>query len=328
MILASEPQTMSKRINEGEENFQANESITSSRSTINASCGTLYTCNSDPRLQLTSSAEPDVARSLARSDRLETHKSDIGARTISVTVTVRELGKGTESDESTSSSPVLTPSSSTASLRSLYEKNLRAWNLDIDISDPTSAMLSSGDLTGAVMSKCSPLEESGSDKNEDIIVPPRRTTGLNDSNDITTARSQDDHSKMEYLLPLSRQNTGSAMAYWSPDEEVRMARSRFGRYGVGCRTKQMDIQRPTSRVSPVVVQTISRPCKIQIDLKETNSVVEESVPWWKWLLYSLTKICPARIDMAKSEVEMVIRNIPGSFEDPSISEVRAKAPSS
>jgi hypothetical protein len=326
MILLSKPQTISNEISE-EENFQSNnESITSSRSTSNASCGSLYTYGSDPRPQQNPSAESDIARSVARLGSHESHKSDIDASPIFVRVTVRELGQGIESDESTSSSLVLTPSSSTASLKSLGEETSKECKLAIDTSASTPAMPSSEDLSSAVTSNCCAQDQFEGDRAEDdMIVPWWRTAALKDSNDITTARHQQaDHSKMEYPVPLSGPNLGRAMVYWSPDDEIRMARSRFGRYGQKCRTKQRDIQRATSKISPVVVEAISKPCKIQIDLKDTTSEVKESVPWWKWLVSSLTKICPARIDVSECEEEMVIRNIPGSFEEPNMGEVTAR----
>jgi hypothetical protein len=325
MIPLSKPQTISNKIGD-EENFQSNnESIASSRSASNASCGSLYICGSDPKLQLNSSVEPDVARSVARLESHESHKSDIDANSILVRVTVRELGEGIESDESTNSSPVLTPSSSTASLKFLGEETPQACKLAIDTSASTPAMPSSEDLTSTVTSNCCAQDQFEGNKAEDErIVPWWRTATLKDSNDITTARQQVDHSKMEYPVPLNGPNLGRVMVYWSPDDEIRMARSRFGRYGQKCRTKQMDIQRATSKISPVVVEAISKPCKIQIDLKDTTSEVKESVPWWKWLVSSLMKICPARIDVSECEEEMVIRNIPGSFEEPTMGEVTAR----
>ncbi|KIM98981.1 hypothetical protein OIDMADRAFT_146651 [Oidiodendron maius Zn] len=291
------PQTSSKRNGRSEVNFQSSGYTASIRSTSNVLAGLHYTTGMNYGRQLHSSAVPDVAQSLSRLGSLEAHDLGIGLGQTPVRVAIRDLAEWAESDESTTVSPVLTPSSSTTSFRSLCEDTPHEFKSAVDFGAPTLEISSIRDKAVAVMSQNIVQNGSVVDSIEDdIATEPWRADTLKESNDITDANRQADNPKMECPLKRSRQNMGRQALYWSADEEIRIARSRFGRYGKKCRMRQMDAPRATHDVPPVVVQSAPDVCKIQIGLKETSPEPKEKMPWWSWLTSSITKICPARIE--------------------------------
>lgn len=304
MIKPLKPQTSSKRNGRSEENSQSGGYTASIRSTSSVlarlhdvSAGLHSTTGMKYGRQPHSSAEPDVAQSLSRLGSLEAHDLGIGLGQTPIRVVIRDLAEWAESDESTTASPVLTPSSSTTSFRSFCEDTPNEFKSAVDFGAPTLEVSSIRDKTVPVMSQNIVQDGSVVDSIEDdTATTPWRADTLKESNDITDANRQADNLKMECPLKRRRQNMGRQALYWSADEEIRIARSRFGRYGKKCRMRQTDAPRATHDLPPVVVQSAPDVCKIQIGLKETSPEPKEKMTWWSWLTSSITQICPARID--------------------------------
>jgi hypothetical protein len=296
--------------------------------TINASTSTIVvgmdstsrTSSSPPPLSF---PEADIAGSPAPLDRLEYYNGEMDLSNTLVRVTIRDIGELSESEESLCSSPVLTPSSSTTSLRSLSGEAELPLKLPINYSVSTlriSSSLESQDTT----SQCPGRAEPGRVKDEENVMDPiRRKVPDQGPNPHTEDSNQPTRDMdIESLFQRKRPNIGScgtrslAVHHWNPVDEIRKAQSRFKRYGKETPVMQTDIQRGIIRVRPVAVDARENLCKIRVKGKETAETRPESkgeIAWWKWLASSLTKMCLGRTEGTDEDVAM--QNMPGAFEE-------------
>jgi hypothetical protein len=316
--------------------IESDECIALSDPTSNESSGIDHTpCfSSGPPWQLV--AEADIAESAARSCLFQSQVSETFPCNISIRFTVRDLGECPESEESACTSPVLTPSSSTMSLKSLCDEAELPGNLYTDYSIPAleiSPSLDVPDAEIAGLSLCTTHDDIGLDNNEDNAIDFAEqmvaTHGLNIEE--ATVNRRTNCLNMRSLFQQKQRNNGTRKSHshgnlhWSPDDEIRKAQSRFRRYGKAIPMTQLDAQGAALRAHPVAFGTKSNLGQIQIDLKKMSHETREKESWRVWLVSLLPKICLASTEDNKCK-DRVSRNIPGHFEESEVEEIARPSP--
>lgn len=269
--------------------------------------------------------QEDVVGSVDQQDDHESQVPEVEPRDTSIKVTVLDLGYWSESDKSACSSPVLTPSSSTTSLRSLFQETAHSYKA---LSSYSASILEIPSDLEAPESKTGDLVMYRGDNDGDNPLDHgrRTTTNTGTSSDPVATYWYEDSLKIGSIFQTSKKNIRRQCRYshrtfpWSPDEEIRKAQSRFKRYGKGLTTTQMDTSGAAPRIPPVALETISNLYHVLVDSKERRSWPEEEVSWWRWLASMFAKICPARIESIECEGIMMTGNMPGSFEESNVKE--------
>lgn len=275
--------------------------------------------------------EANVVGSFAQLEYHESRIPDIEPGNICIEVTVRDLGDWSESDKSTCSSLVLTPSSSITSLKSLgqdptYNPSKVAISYSAHVlkisTDPEVADLKTDDLSKH-------LEDDNGDNSVDHRYRTIRDNEI-DTDTGDTCRYED-NLNIDNLFQTRKNNVGgegrgsNKTFLWSPDEEIRKAQSRFRKYGKKLPTIWMDTQKAAPRIPPVSLETISNLYQVQVDGRKTGPWSGEKMSWWRWLTSRLSRMCLARTKAVDGEGVM-LGNMPGSFGESNVAEELTRPP--
>jgi hypothetical protein len=208
-------------------------------------------------------------------------------------------------DESLSTSPIMTPSSSISSLLTLPEKSqvLRAtardrnsrktykFELDSDFSSPDSDSNIELDLA-ALRNRLEALAPSSKEKLDRINA---NCTWQYPGYDAKPAEA-----------PAKRRN---GVVEWNAEEEIREAQSRFRRYRRRVHGLRSGLQRDE--------RSVDTDAPLEAGPEEIeHSPLEEKAPWWKSITGFLSKGNPADFDLEERIPETLRMRIPGSFVDP------------
>jgi hypothetical protein len=276
--------------------------------------------------------EADITGSVARLEYLEFSDAVMERRNATAIVTIRDLGELSESGESTCTSPVLTPVSSTTSLHILYTETELPSKLTITYSGPDLGISSESESPDAV-SQSAPLTASGraNDKGDTLNSTSETAVGRTIETPIVVPNRKEAGRTRNGLFEPARYNIGrcetccQGIHHWNPSEEIRKAQCRFERYGKKAPVMAVDEERGAIRVRPVAADTGSSSCQIRIKGEMKRAEPREEIPWRTWLASALTKICPARIDgIEREDTEM--RTMPGGFGEPNCVEVMTPSP--
>ena len=288
-------------------------------STSNESTEMDYTSHARPWQSSLDFTEADIAGSLPRFDRLEYHNREMDLGNTFVKVTIRDLGELSEWEETPCTSPVLTPSSSTTSLRTLSGQAELPFKFPINYSASTLRISSSLESQDTI-SLCPTQAESGGVKDEENVIGPMQQMAPGHGHDSHSENASQERCHLKTESPCQRKQP-SIGSYgtrrlvkhrWNPADEIRKAQSRFKRYGKETPVVQIDVQRGVIRVRSVAVETRENLCKIRVTSGTTPESKEE-ISWWKWLASSLTKQCLGRSE--GTDEDMAMGNMPGGFEE-------------
>jgi hypothetical protein len=208
-------------------------------------------------------------------------------------------------DESLSTSPIMTPSSSTSSLLTLSEKS-------------QVRRATAGDRNSRKTYQFEPDYDSSSPDSDSNIEP-----------DLASLRNRLEASAPPSKEKLDRMNANCTWQYpaygaksaevrakrrngiveWNAEEEIREAQSRFRRYRRRVHGLRSGLQRDERSV-----ETTDASLEAGLDEIE-HSPLEEKSPWWKSITGFLSKGNPADYDLEEEVPETLRMRIPGSFGD-------------
>jgi hypothetical protein len=314
------------------DSFVSNERATTDSSICKGTLGVTHVSGIGSRASRGAVAEVDIAGSVARLDCFEPRITNLDYKYISAETTARYSEEWLDSDGSNCTSPVLTPSSSTMSLKSLYnETSLDSKSLIQDLAPvfDISSQTDPSDPSSLDLSKNSEQNQIGDVSDEENIIGPAThiTTTNRPEADISATTKPIDDLKEICDISSSRQDVKfgvdqiiyrSACSYstprWSPDEEIQRAQSRFRRYGRRLSALRLEAQRTPSELCPTTPETAANMGQIQADLVKTWPMLGEKFSWWRYLIAILTKGSSSTIARVESEGAS-IRYTPGRLVD-------------
>jgi hypothetical protein len=315
--------------------FVPNERPTTDPSICKGTLGVNYVSGIESRAPRFAVAKADIAGSVARLDCFEPLITDLDYKYTSAVTTAGHSEEWLDSDGSTCTSPVLTPSSSTMSLKSLdNETSLDSRSLIqdlapvLDISVQTSPSDPS-DPSSPDLPKILQHSQIGHVSDEETIIDPAThitttnrpeadisaiTKPVDDLKDVCDILSRGQDAKFGVDEIIYRSTCSYSTPRWSPDEEIQKAQSRFKRYGRRLSARRLEAQRRTSKLSPTTPETGANMGHIQADLLKTWPNLREKFSWWRYLIAILTKRSSSTIARFESEGAN-IRYAPGTLVD-------------
>lgn len=248
------------------------------------------------------------------------HTEEVLVGNTSIRVSIHELDVS-ESEESEWTQPVLTPTSSTASLRTLYVDDEALCEAFMAHTGPAFEVPLSQEVSATVASNIPQYKTDKSKDNENGINSISRShSRYKLRRPFSALRPRTENRPTQGLSRQHRQNIASCgtcglgINDWSPTEEIAKAQSRFKRYGKTTPVRKIDDHHIALSVYPSVTSSASGSCQIRIRGRRTIREPKEEIPWWDWLVSAVTKICPARVDRIDINGPE-IRHMPGAFDE-------------